>query len=157
MLHNTRVIWPHHSRLWKIRAPPKVKVFLWTLLQNKLLTRDTILRRGCNGTTGRVMCQDSVIRETTVHFFWNCTYTKEFWNRYITGINVGVTISGARSHIHLWKKQLRALEATQIKTWEIAWSAGQRAIWRERNNKTFNERSKPILTLTNETVMDVRQ
>lgn len=67
-----------------------------------------------------------------------------------------VSISGARTHIHLWKQQLRALDVTNKKTWETAWSAGLWVLWRERNNGIFNDRSKLALTLANETVMDVK-
>lgn len=35
-----------HSQLWKAKVPPKVKVLLWVLLQNKLLTRAVLEKKG---------------------------------------------------------------------------------------------------------------
>ena len=34
------------NRIWKIKAPPRVKIFIWLMLRNKILTMDNLIKRG---------------------------------------------------------------------------------------------------------------
>jgi hypothetical protein len=36
---DTNVV-PHNSYLWRIKIPPKIKVFLWLLYREAILTKD---------------------------------------------------------------------------------------------------------------------
>jgi hypothetical protein len=36
---------PHHIHLWKIRIPLKIKVFLWLLYREEILTKDNLVKR----------------------------------------------------------------------------------------------------------------
>jgi hypothetical protein len=36
---------PHNSHLWKIRIPLKIKVFLWLLCREAILTKDNLVKR----------------------------------------------------------------------------------------------------------------
>ena len=38
-----------HLYMWKIKIPPRVKVFMWLALRNSILTKDNLLRRGWKG------------------------------------------------------------------------------------------------------------
>lgn len=35
-----------HNFMWKTKIPPRVRVFMWLVLRNNILTRDNSLRRG---------------------------------------------------------------------------------------------------------------
>lgn len=121
--HHSGVLCQHYRRLWKIKCPPKVKVFLWVLLQNKLLTREMLARRGCNIVQGCLLCRSDTV-ESALHLFWTCPYAKEFWSSILREISMGITTGGARSHIRVWKIQMYKLDARGRKRWEIAWAAG---------------------------------
>jgi hypothetical protein len=36
---------PHNSYLWKLKIPLKIKVFLWILFRDVILTKDNLVRR----------------------------------------------------------------------------------------------------------------
>jgi hypothetical protein len=44
----SQVKWPHR-KLWFVRVPLKVKVFLWTALHKNILTKDVLVHRGWKG------------------------------------------------------------------------------------------------------------
>jgi hypothetical protein len=44
---------PNNSYLWKIKVPLKIKVFLWLLYREAILTKDNLLKRNCHKN---VMC-----------------------------------------------------------------------------------------------------
>jgi hypothetical protein len=45
MVNNRGVILVHTSAVWKLHIPPIIHVFLWLLENNKVLTRDILVKR----------------------------------------------------------------------------------------------------------------
>lgn len=62
--------------LWKIKIPLKIRVFLWLVCNNKVLTRVNLVRRGWSGSTDYVFFRKEKI---TRDLFLKCTYIKEIW------------------------------------------------------------------------------
>ncbi len=58
--------------LWKIRAPLKVKIFVWLVLGKRVLTADNLLKRGWNGEGRCTFCADG--NETGEHLFLTCQF-----------------------------------------------------------------------------------
>lgn len=156
MMHHTGVICPYHNRLWKIKCPPKVKVFLWVLLQHKLLTRGILMRRGCQTTQGCMLC-GGAITETDVHLFWTCAYSALFWQSLLASYNCNQRVTGTTTHINLWLRISVQLNSRGRTIWDTVWAAGLWALWRERNNRIFNQRSKSLQILVSETRYEIRQ
>jgi len=38
---------PAHKLIWKGKAPPKIKLFIWLMTNSALLTKDNLIRRIC--------------------------------------------------------------------------------------------------------------
>jgi hypothetical protein len=49
---------PHNSHLWKIRIPLKIKVFLWLLYRESILTKDNLVKRNCHGKDKCCFCNE---------------------------------------------------------------------------------------------------
>jgi hypothetical protein len=66
--------------IWASRALPKLKVFLWTLMIDRLNTRDIKLRKNWNIESGPEcsICNASVL-ETRYHLFLECDFAIS-WN-----------------------------------------------------------------------------
>jgi hypothetical protein len=62
--------------LWKIKIPMKVRIFLWEVLKNSILTKDNLLKRGW---TGNVQCQFCNEKETINHLLLGCGLAKLAW------------------------------------------------------------------------------
>ncbi|KAJ1696613.1 hypothetical protein LUZ63_005125 [Rhynchospora breviuscula] len=69
-----------HHKLWKIKAPSKVKIFLWLLLQDRLLTQANLMLRGWPAVQSCTMCPAPDI-ETTAHLFIHCPFARQLWDR----------------------------------------------------------------------------
>jgi len=63
--------------LWHIPAPEKLKFFLWTTLQNSLLTRSMLCHRGMIQMNLCLRCNQEV--ETTFHCLRDCNFATRLW------------------------------------------------------------------------------
>lgn len=61
----------YHKRIWKGRIPPKIKIFLWLLSNDAILTKENLKKRKWQGDPNCVFC-DSL--ETTDHLFFQCPH-----------------------------------------------------------------------------------
>jgi hypothetical protein len=68
---------PTKCRLWKIKAPLKVKIFLWYLWKGVTLTKDNLAKRNWQGSLKCYFCSAT---ETIHHLFFNCHLASFIWN-----------------------------------------------------------------------------
>lgn len=59
-----------HKFMWKVKIPPKIKVFLWLMSNNSVLTKDILLRRGWIGSEACPFCGKD---EYVDHLFFTCS------------------------------------------------------------------------------------
>ncbi|KAJ1703351.1 hypothetical protein LUZ63_003130 [Rhynchospora breviuscula] len=69
---------PYHTLLWKLKIPPKVKVFLWVVLLDRALTQQNLLKRN-RPTISACKCCNHDIIETATHLFVQCDYAVQLW------------------------------------------------------------------------------
>jgi hypothetical protein len=68
---------PNNSYLWTIRIPLKIKVFIWLLYREAILTKDNLVKRNWHG----MLCVTFVIVfETIQHLFFDCVLGKFIWS-----------------------------------------------------------------------------
>jgi hypothetical protein len=67
---------PNNSYLWKIRIPLKIKVFIWLLYRDAILTKDNLVKRNWQGNVRCCFC-DSL--ETIQYLFFDCALVKFIW------------------------------------------------------------------------------
>jgi len=65
-------------KIWKLQCPPKVKLFMWCVLEKKVPTWDFLQKRNFQGPGWCVLCKMS--NETCSHLFLNCPYILKVWN-----------------------------------------------------------------------------
>jgi hypothetical protein len=67
--------------IWRSKCLPKLKVFAWLLIMDKLNTRDMILRRHWRLESGPscVLCEDNHL-ETRDHLFLYCPFAHASWS-----------------------------------------------------------------------------
>ena len=61
-----------NKRLWKLRTPLKIKVFLWYLRKGVIVTKDNLAKRSWQGNQ---QCCFSHENETIQHLFFDCWLT----------------------------------------------------------------------------------
>jgi hypothetical protein len=68
------------NAIWKSKSLPKLKVFVWLLLMDRLNTRDLMLRKHwhIDSGPGCVLCARGDL-ETRDHLFFDCDFTRHCW------------------------------------------------------------------------------
>lgn len=76
--------WPNDVSLtlkaiWKIDVPPKIHIFIWRKIIDRLPTKFQLQYRGilCSANSLCVFCEASL--ESSSHLFFNCDFAKRIW------------------------------------------------------------------------------
>jgi hypothetical protein len=67
---------PYHKKVWKAKIPEKIKIFLWFILNNAILTKDNMVKRKWPGDPMCYFCQQD---ETTTHLLFQCSVAMDVW------------------------------------------------------------------------------
>jgi hypothetical protein len=62
---------PYYKNIWKGKIPPKIKIFLWLVANDAILTKDDMLKRKWQGDP---LCYFCHLPETVTHLFFYMFY-----------------------------------------------------------------------------------
>jgi hypothetical protein len=65
-----------NKRLWKLKTPLKIKIFLWYLRRGIVLTKDNLAKRNWQGSKVCCFCHKD---ETISHLFYECRFARAMW------------------------------------------------------------------------------
>lgn len=111
VLHNTGIQFTYHRVLWKLKVPMKVKVFIWLMLLDKILTQENLLIRGCQVNTGCKLC--------------SCPFVKRFWRGLCAQINIPRRVENSIENAWLGGRMTLQGRARNRWTWPGQGGAGQ--------------------------------
>jgi hypothetical protein len=66
-LLNLHIMRPYYKNIWKEKIPPKIKIFLWLVANNTILTKDNMLKRKWQGDP---LCYFCHLPKTVTYFFY---------------------------------------------------------------------------------------
>ncbi|XP_078179612.1 uncharacterized protein LOC144573737 [Carex rostrata] len=149
LMKNTPRIQHKVHRVWALKVPPRVKVFGWLMLRNRLLTIDNLHQRGLTIPNRCVLCKSNL--ETIHHLFNACPYSLALFNKLEMGkpsmIAGKSTFSASRTASILSTRASKEYKTTTL--------IAQFIIWRERCARTFGEVNKDITELMQEIDMQL--
>lgn len=73
------VLVSHLRHIWKLKAPPRMIIFGWLAIRNRILTLDNLKKRGCIIITRCTLCK--MAAESVQHLFLRCENTGEVYRR----------------------------------------------------------------------------
>ena len=124
---------PGFKHIWKAKIPYKIKIFMWLLEQNAVLTKDNLLRRNWLGDSACYFCSYSESRD---HLFFQCPISKVVWG--IFGTFLGATnIPRDLGQYYNWIKNWLP-DGSPVYNFGLAaicW-----AIWKSRNRACFDKK-----------------
>jgi hypothetical protein len=123
------------EKLWNNPHWPKIKVFQWLILHNRILTWENLKKRGFIGPSRCHLCEEK--DETMNHLMDECPYTTKVWDW--------------ASSIFRQSNRVRGNIVASITTWKENYSENKEvnlcgtlilvmiiwAIWKERNRCVF--------------------
>ncbi|XP_020086093.1 uncharacterized protein LOC109708688 [Ananas comosus] len=125
--------------LWTIKIPLRVKIFMWLAARNKILTADTLAKRGWVGPSICTLCSRS--GESLQHIFFYCSYSTTVWTNllqhHLTTQRALLALPGDlptrwnRARISIKGRRHRRGFDTLLTT--ICWE-----LWKERNKRIFD-------------------
>ncbi|KAJ3679650.1 hypothetical protein LUZ60_017661 [Juncus effusus] len=127
-----------NAKVWQLKVPTKIRFFLWLLGLNRLPTQQNLQKKGWTTITACTLCSTGSV-ETIQHLFILCPYSVHFWNRMSTP-----SLSSDESTLAFWERIRRnRCTPTEKKDWDVKWAAGCWTLWKQRNQRVFNNKRAP--------------
>lgn len=67
---------PFHKKIWNGKILAKIKIFLWLIMTNAILTKDNLIRRKWLGSPTCYFCDED---ESVSHLLFQCSSAKAVW------------------------------------------------------------------------------
>ena len=126
---------PWWKQVWNKFSWPKCNFFMWLVVHSRCLTWDNLCKRGFQGPSMCVLCQNS--EENISHLFFHCSFTRHIWHFWWNVWNQSCWhVSSLAEFFARWGK-------APVKTsfLQVAWTLGPSFIiwhiWLERNRRIF--------------------
>jgi hypothetical protein len=121
--------------VWRSQAPPRVAFFVWTVVQNKILTLDNLGRRGLVVVNRCWLCETE--GESVDHLLLHCVTASALWNAFFARFGLcWVMPRTVKELIACWWSGSRTRSAV---VWKMVPHCILWCIWRERNNRCFED------------------
>lgn len=133
------------SFIWKLPIPPSVRIFIYLLLNEKLLTRDVMVARHFPiQDTSCPLC-DSCSLETANHIFFECSYSRRLWNKLTSLVSRTIMVPGQTTQ-EVWASSEHGFaNAPGMRSkWRVLFSSACWSIWKQRNCKVFRTKMYPM-------------
>ncbi|KAJ3687082.1 hypothetical protein LUZ61_016246 [Rhynchospora tenuis] len=130
--------------IWKLKVPPTLKLFLYLLSNDRLLTKDQLGKRGLQTQPGCVLCDSAIVLENTFHLFFECPFTIHL-QRTLHCLHQTPAPTPASC---VSEALLQMFKSTALNNFQQTLLATHLyAVWLERNNRTFRSSTRPIQVL----------
>jgi hypothetical protein len=127
-----RNIVPKNTYLWKIKLSLKIKVFLWLLYKEAILTKDNLAKRNWHGNERCCFCNNF---EIVQHLFFDCALAKFIWRVVDLFFRFGAP-NNIKNMFGSWVQNMNAKNKRlfYVGIGDMLWS-----IWLSRNDIIFNK------------------
>ncbi|XP_078150204.1 uncharacterized protein LOC144545511 [Carex rostrata] len=148
-LTNRPLIRNHRYTICRLPAPPRMRVFGWLMILNRLLTIDNLVRRGWSLVNRCVLCKNC--EETVSHLFNECTLSIHVYGLVVNLLGI------ARNEIQDVELRTEAITDKGSRTSKIRsiLLVSQFVIWKERCSRIFRDETKQANILAEEIIQQL--
>jgi hypothetical protein len=126
--------------IWGVKVPRRVAFFVWTAAWGNILTCDNLRSRGIVMVGWCCLCRCS--GENVAHLLLHCPMARELWNYVFRRFGVDWVISGSvLEHLAGWRNWFGKHYPD---VWNLVPACVMWSLWRERNNRTFEDVELPV-------------
>lgn len=125
------------KKIWRLKVPPKIRVFWWRVIHEFLPTRQILQHRHVEPTA---FCEVYGADEESIkHILTKCTVARAFWRqaKNLTGVRLPVL------HTMTWAQDLLCGRAGSEQN-QVIIIIGMYSLWMQRNRRRHGEQSLPI-------------
>ncbi|XP_028755351.1 uncharacterized protein LOC114714752 [Neltuma alba] len=140
------------SAVWKLKVIPKIRSFIWRILNNALASKDALFKRKCATNPVCPVCGDDT--ETLEHLFLLCEWVKVAWLGSVMGLNISpLNIQ----NISFWLEQFLLMIDTELDYGKAYISTMLWSIWKLRCKWIFEQvlpKPEETIEMTNRTMQE---
>ncbi|XP_015960972.1 uncharacterized protein LOC107484934 [Arachis duranensis] len=136
------------SAIWRGFVPPRVELFSWFVLIERVNTKERLCRLGVINPLDNLcaLCGKSI--ESAFHLFLGCEVTWQVWGAWLYALGREWSVPGTlKQHFESWTTV--APRKDERKRWLIGFFAVIWTIWLERNNRVFQNKGLAVQEITN--------
>lgn len=135
------------DNVWHNHIPLKVCLFVWRLLRNRLPTRDNLVwRRVINEEL--ISCPTGCdFHETADHMFLGCVTLSSVWPLVWQWIQISSVTSCVLCDHFYHFCYMAGMPRSSHSFFKVIWFACAWTIWKERNNRVFNNQTSDPHTI----------
>lgn len=137
------ILCPMFKIIWQNIAPLNVRLHAWLVINNCILTGDRMRQRHLNILQKCVFCNGEI--ESTTHIFLECPFSSFFWNFFSCGFEIGSLPTTVEEWWTNWR--LISIPKNLLMLWDMIMMAYMWILWRERNDRIFNNANNSNLFL----------
>jgi exonuclease III len=128
-------------QLWKVRAPPRVKIFFWYVLHRRLWISERRARHGLQQSDTCSLCDQA--SETCAHLFAGCVVARQVWHTVLSRLQLTSLVPCHDDDIvEWWLRERQRLDAAGRKVFDALVLLVSWRLWKARNARVF--RSAPV-------------
>jgi len=133
--------------IWHQQIPSKVSVFVWRLLRNRLPTKDNLLRRRIISHEDSACVTGCEKQETANHLFLGCDIFGLLWAQVWLWLGIS-SVSQVDITQHFTQFiNMPGMPRSSTLFFRIIWFTTVWVLWKERNDRVFNNTASTALTL----------
>ena len=119
------------KHVWKVKVPLKIKVLMWFVHKQVILTKDNLAKRNWTGSKSCSFCDSD---ETIKHFFLDCPLAKILWR----SVHRAFNITPPNNINTLFGSWLDVIDSETARHIRVGVCALLWAVWNCRNDLVFN-------------------
>nr|XP_025674245.1 uncharacterized protein LOC112774318 [Arachis hypogaea] len=140
------------SVVWRGFVPPRVELFTWFVLIERVNTKERLSRLGVIDQRDTMCALYSKANESAFHLFVGCEITWKVWSAWLFALGRSWTLPGTlKQHFESWVHAAR--RKIKRKRWLVGFFAIIWAVWLERNDRIFNNHGSGVVKIINKSFM----
>jgi len=146
--HNHPVLHDSERLIWHPQVPSKVSILAWRLLRDRLPTKSNLLNRGIIQGDG-VLCVAGCDQiESMQHLFIDCNFFGSLWHHVRLWLGFTVVDHNVLSSHFIHFTNYLCGRRSYRSFLQLLWLMCVWLIWKEHNNRIFNNVHSTIIELT---------
>ena len=137
-----------NSLMFNNAARPKAYFTMWIMLNQRLMTVDRLAQWGIEVEKKCVMCKRD--EETAEHLFIQCNYARRVWDRLLSSIERHTQVPMTWEQFVQWTIMHGKGKRSAAKMFKTVIAEGVYGLWKERNSRIFEHKSRSEEQLVNE-------
>jgi exonuclease III len=126
--------------IWRVKAPPRVAFFMWTVAWGRILTCDNLKKKGIVMVGWCCMCRNA--DETVDHLMLHCQFARQLWTFIFKSVGISWVLPSQVSELLFGWWNWFGKRSSGV--WNLIPSCLMWTIWRERNNRIFEDQENSV-------------